>query len=220
MKASAFCILLFLSAGAATADPVTITSGSVVATGNFDGTFHLVSDTFDISGAMINANEDPIIFEPLGPYVNLGNAVDPWMSGDSLQPFMGSGTIDGIHYDSISFGAITCDSCRGPASYFDFTGPSVPLELPEITAAFTMSGEFSAYTTGNQANGDCLLCAVPWSGAGVAIIHTQLFPNGEYGYQAPLTYDFVPEPQSMLLIAGGAAFLFFGRALFRAVSPH
>lgn len=214
MKARGACVAFFLSAGL-TAAPITITSGSMVITGNLSGSFHLVSDSFDISGSLINAEEEPI-FTPL-PFLPLGSPVDPQLLGNQVQPYTGSGTIDRVNYPSLYFGVLTCESCSGPASDFEFSGPEAPLGFPVFTAPFRMGGTVSVYPTFAQSAGNCLLCAVPWTGAGIETIHSQLLPSDYYAYAPPVEFDFVPEPGSVLLTAlGGAVFVFAaGRALAR-----
>ena len=207
MKLGAPLILLVLGAGLLTAAPITVTGGSIIITGNFSGTFHLISDTFDISGTLFNPNF-MAIFLPLGPYVKPGDPNSPQELGNTFGPFTGSGTINGVHYDSMSF--VTCSSCLGPGSFFTFDGPSAPFELPVFTAPFTVSGVLSVYTSGSAQTGDCLICGALLTGSGTETVHTQLFPNGEYGYAPPLEYDFVPEPSSVLLTGlAMAMFLLF-----------
>jgi hypothetical protein len=201
MKLVAPLILLVLSAGLLTAAPITITSGSIVITGNSSGTFHLVSDTFDLSGTLFNPNGSAGSIFPgdISPFIKPGDPISPQVLGDTFAPDTGSGTINRVYYDSLSFNCLLCPG-SGSLSSFNFNGPPVPFESPVFTAPSILAGFLSVYSSSS-----CLICNVPWAGLGIETVRTQLFPNNEYGYVPPLEYDFVPEPGSVLLTAGGLA---------------
>jgi len=81
----------------------------------------------------INAEEEPI-FTPL-PFLHWEVRLTRhrWALGCGLTP-VPAPPMALINYPSLYFGVLTCESYSGPASYFVFTGPDVPLGFPVFTA--------------------------------------------------------------------------------------
>lgn len=197
------CIALIsaLTAAGALADPVTVTSGTVVAE-MFGGSFTLTGSGFSFSGDVPQGFSSPSLFqcEPCSAADRLPLDLN---SFSSFHVESGAAEFQGVTYPSANlFGEFTFTS---PFNAFSSATVGSTGQSPE--EPFTFSGELLDYPAGNAGVGTPIFFA-PLSGSGVARADFTSSGGGEFSAR-DITYQFsvpvspTPEPASLVLFAGG-----------------
>jgi hypothetical protein len=206
------CALLFIATftpSTAHADPIEITGGSLTVPGIFTApSYSFTGNNFAATGS----GGDPGNVGPTScfPCVS-GNvlSVNATFVGSSLGG--GTVTINGTTFSNIFI-----------AGSVQFTGNpvTVPATMSNITltAPFTFSGNLIGCTEAHQICGPVVF-STEVIGSGIAFIDLNFFQSGNFSFFqfGRVTYVFtdqpIPEPMSILLLAGGLAAL--GGAKFK-----
>jgi hypothetical protein len=198
------CALLFIATftpSTAQADPIIITGGSLTVPGVFTApSYSFTGNNFAATGSGGDpGNVGPASCSPCNAVTVV--SVNATFVGSSLGA--GTVTINGTTFSNIFIsGAI------------QFTGN--PIVVPAtmsnvtITAPFTLSGNLVGCTVSHLTCGN-IVFSTTVIGSGIAFIDFNFFqtPGRNFFQFAGVTYVFteVPEPMSLLLLAGGLAAL-------------
>lgn len=196
------CVVLIsaITATAVFADPVSITSGTVVAQ-MFGGSFTMTGSGFLFSGDVPQGFSSPSLFqcEPCSAADRLPLDLN---SFSSFHVEGGAAEFQGVAYSSTNlFGVFTFTSPVNAFSSASITGSESPVE------PFAFSGELLDYPAGNSGVGTPIFSA-PLRGSGFAHADFTASATGEF-FAHDVTYQFTapvsptPEPTSLVLLASG-----------------
>jgi hypothetical protein len=185
-------------ASPASADPITITGGSIVfakPTILQLGPISIVGTrSFSIEG-LIDTGENPRI-DPIAQCFPCTSGI-PFSLGAQLtgSGFIADATLDGQTYPNIGFNGFASLELNGTATLPEVKGPSIV-----ITAPF-MIDERSFFQPPDAAS-------VPFRGGGVVTLTLHANPSVPMWEFSQLRYDFqtptpVPEPATLVLVGGG-----------------
>jgi PEP-CTERM motif len=197
------CTLLFIATFTPSihADPIVVTSGSLTLPGFFSApSFSFSGENFTVTGSGGEAGSTgPQTCFPCasGNIINVNSSFD----GSSLG--QGSATINGMTFNAVAFGGL-----------IQFSGN--PLTVPAVmssvtlTAPFTFSGTLFGCQAAPCSQQDAVF-TTQLTGSGLAFIELRFFPEINLFQHERTTYVFgpaeIPEPTSLLLLAGGLAAL-------------
>jgi hypothetical protein len=198
--------IIFISALTATgvgAEPITITSGTVVARMS-GGSFTFNGSGFSFSGDVPEGFSSPSLFqcEPCSAADRLPMDLN---SFSSFHVEGGAAEFQGVTYPSTNlFGVFTFTS-----PFNAFSSASVGASGSSPVEPFTFSGELLDYPAGSNGSGAPIFFA-QLSGSGFAHADFTNLGGGEFSAR-DITYQFsapvspTPEPASLLLFASGLA---------------
>jgi hypothetical protein len=212
--------LATLAALPAAADPITITSGTMIVGGFGRGAFRSTSfsltdgDSFSITGHNPDGVSQPGLppctqFAPCGAGMTTNPSNTYRLPGAS-----GSATLNGTAYSQVLY--------QGGSFTFqggDVTLPASTADSFDLLSPFLFHGTASIWTIG-ASNSPTYYGDFSLTGGGTATTHLQRFGNG-YAISG-FTYDFAnetasptPEPASLLLLGTGLAAVWQARRMRR-----
>jgi hypothetical protein len=198
-----------LSATGAAADPVTVTSGHVVAMPTGAGEFTILGDGFALNGegqfeSGLWACSPCRASDRLN--LNLGSTADGSFASDGL-----SGEFDHTPVDHVWLAGHVAFTAE------DMTSAVLDAGETAISVPFTFYAELANYASFREAvtSGNVPLFVATFAGRGVATAHFSgpaPDPDGPLFYAESITYDFTapapsptPEPASLVLLGTGVA---------------
>lgn len=204
MKPILLTTLMFLTTITANAASIKIGSTFSVGRGIPQGTFHLISSDFDVTGGTTNGSLASY-FGPVLPGELRG------ISGKIYDVGFGSGQVEGVNYPNLLY---YTPFASGYGSFFEFNGPSFVYngELKKILP-FQFSGVLGAYARDAVDPEDCALCNVPIDGGGYAVLSFERVPGVDYLELDNVTFVFTPEPATAYLLLPAALLLFLMHAI-------
>ena len=196
------CALLFIATftPSINADPIVVTTGSLTLPGFFSAaTYSFSGENFNLtgSGAEPGATGPQFCFPcASGDTINVNSS----FSGSSLG--FGSATINGMTFSSLVF-----------LGQIQFSGN--PLIVPVAMSNVTLTAPFTFFGTLSGCQAPCseqnIVFTTELTGSGLAFIELRFFPESNLFQHERTTYVFgpteIPEPMSLLLLAGGLAAL-------------
>lgn len=201
------CTLLLFATftpSTAHADTIVVTSGSLTVPGFFRGpSYNFAGRNFSVTGS----GGDPGFTGPASCFPCSGGNlnVNSFFAGTSLG--QGTVTINGTTFNNLFF-----------SGTFDFIAGSVVVPPPTgpitLTAPFTFSGLMNGCTVSlASCTSSNIVFTTQLSGSGIAFVELDFFQTSSFSFYQfkRVTYVFgaepVPEPISLLLLAGGLASL-------------
>jgi hypothetical protein len=200
---SGIVLISALTAPEALAEPVTITTGTVVAQMS-GGSFSLTGGGFSFVGAVPQGFSALSLFQ-----------CEPCSSADRLPLDLNSFSSFHIDGGAAQFQGVTYPSTN-LFGVFTFTSPFNAFSSANVTGSggspqepFTFSGELLDYLTGSDGIGSPIFYA-QLSGSGVAHADFSNVGGGQFSaddirYQFSAPASVTPEPASLLLLASGLA---------------
>lgn len=184
----------------AAADPVTVTSGTIVFTDE-PGFFDISGDGFDIS---LLWSPRLVSGTPFGKHCESGcvpgTAVDFGTTTHAFAAFQAGGTVDGVMYPMLfAVGELTFNGPQFSAPSFDENGLA--------RGAFTFDGNLSIFT--DEPHTAPPVFARELTGQGTATVFGDVVsPGGLFSFQSgdDLHYTFtspVPEPATLVMLVSG-----------------
>lgn len=198
------CALLFITTFTPSihAEPIVVTSGSLTLTGFFSApSFSFSGENFSVTGSGGEAGATgPQLCFPCASG-NLIN-VNSFFGGSSLG--FGSVTINGMTFNNVVF-----------AGQIQFSGNPVivPVAMSNVTltAPFTFSGTLLGCPAPAPCTPQNAVFTTELTGSGLAFIELRFLPDINLFQHERTAYVFgpteIPEPMSLLLLAGGLAAL-------------
>ncbi|HET7694287.1 MAG TPA: PEP-CTERM sorting domain-containing protein [Vicinamibacterales bacterium] len=199
-----FCIALS-TAGAAVADPITITGGTIsigYGRGSFrEYVFSLQGDGVAITGSQPDGPVQPAFFPACHEFSPCGEGAVTNPSGAITVLAIGSATLDGVEYPLTQY-------FGGPSNQFTFTAGDVVIpggmaDVLMLQTPFTFTGLLDIFRFSDTGGWEPLR-SVSLTGQGTATVNLQRLQNGFRVHSVDYEFAATPEPGTLLLLGSGA----------------